>query len=122
VRPALVLAVIEVESAYGLLEVSSVGCLGLMQLNKRTAAAVAMGLGMGRPELRRIEHNVTVGTAYLRTVFDLYGRWDFGLTAYNKGPGLFRKQRYRISAYAKAVLKRQAELESELLPEVAETP
>lgn len=80
VDPALVKAIIEVESAWNPRARSSKGALGLMQLLPATAA---------RFGVRRIfdpEENVTAGVRYLRFLLDRF-RGDLGLTlaAYNAG-------------------------------------
>jgi soluble lytic murein transglycosylase-like protein len=80
VDPALVKAIIEVESAWNPRARSRKGALGLMQLMPETAA---------RFGVRRIfdpEENVTGGVRYLRFLLDRF-RGDLGLTlaAYNAG-------------------------------------
>lgn len=106
VPATLILAVIERESAYFPQAVSRVGCVGLMQLASRTAVATKPAAGLRYMELRRIEHNIMVGTAYLAQLYAAYGRWDRALTAYSAGPGILKKRRMRPNQYAQDVLKR----------------
>ncbi len=109
VPEALILAVIEVESAYKPSVVSAANCHGLMQLNPPTANEVARDLRLKGLVLHKIEHNIRVGTAYLRFLFDKLGRWDYALTAYNMGPGRFRRFK-RVTDYARKALRKQAEI------------
>jgi len=90
-EPALVMAVIEVESSGYHMAVSSVGALGLMQLLPSTAEEVAGELGIpwhGPDTLFDPYTNVRLGTAYLRHLADRYrGDVSMALAAYNWGPG-----------------------------------
>lgn len=115
--PAMILAFIEVESAYDAGVVSRANCHGLTQVAPRTAAEVAQGLGLRRYRLHDVEDNVQLGAAYMRVLFDRYGRWDFAATAYNKGPGRFREQGHRVSAYARDVLLKYRVLSRLLHPQ-----
>ena len=113
-RPAVLLAVIEVESAYGALEESTARCVGLMQLNPRTAPAVARRLGLRYYHLGRVEHSVALGAAYLRELLDRYGRLDHALSAYNRGPGRFERQGRPVGTYARRALRKLPVLEAAL--------
>lgn len=113
---AVILAVIETESAYGVAELSSAKCVGLMQLNPRTAKAKARELGMRRYHLRDIEDGIEIGTAYLREMWNRYHRLDHALSAYNRGPGLFERQRKPVGQYARSVLRRLPMLNARLKP------
>lgn len=90
-EPALVMAVIEVESSGYHMAVSSVGALGLMQLLPSTAEEVARDFGIpwnGPDTLFDPYTNVRLGTAYLRVLADRYrGDVSMALAAYNWGPG-----------------------------------
>ena len=114
IRPAMILAVIEAESAYKANARSTAACVGLMQLNPSTAPGVAKSVGLRHYNLKDIGHGIRLGAAYLQQLFSRYGRWDYALTAYNKGPGRFRAQRYVVSWYAGFVMKRAVLLESAL--------
>jgi soluble lytic murein transglycosylase-like protein len=114
IKVSLILAVIEAESAYQVMAVSTAACVGMMQMNPKTAPEVAKSVGLRRYDLRNISHGVILGTAYLKQLFVRYSRWDHALTAYNKGPGRFRAQRFAVSRYARDIIKKQSRLELEL--------
>ncbi len=87
--PALVLAVIEVESRFDPYAVSPVGALGLMQILPTTGAPVARRLGIpwrGPQTLFDPDANVRIGVAYLRELIDRYANVRAALAAYNWGP------------------------------------
>jgi soluble lytic murein transglycosylase-like protein len=112
----IIFAIIESESAYGVREMSSMKCVGLMQVNPSTARQVAKRLGMKHYSLTGIEDGIELGTAYLREMWDRYGRLDWALSAYNRGPGLFEKQGHPVGRYAKGVMRRLPLLGSLLTP------
>ncbi len=88
--PALVVAVIFVESSGYHLAVSPVGALGLMQLLPSTGEELAHKLGVawhGPDSLFDPIINVKLGTAYLRWLNDRYDSIPTALAAYNWGPG-----------------------------------
>ncbi len=90
VSPQLVLAVIEIESAYNPHAVSPVGAMGLMQLMPRTGAEVAERTAErwhGTSTLFEPEANIRLGVAYLRELIDRYDSIRVALAAYNWGPG-----------------------------------
>lgn len=90
VSPALVLAVIEIESAYNPHAVSPVGAIGLMQLMPRTGQELAERTGerwRGTNTLFEPDLNVRLGVAYLRELIDRYDSVRAALAAYNWGPG-----------------------------------
>jgi hypothetical protein len=82
IDPALVRAVIRVESAFNPFSVSSAGALGLMQLMPELAAE----LGIDDPFDPR--QNIFGGVRYLRTLLDAHdGNEALALASYNAGPG-----------------------------------
>jgi soluble lytic murein transglycosylase-like protein len=89
--PALVLAVIHVESRYDTYAVSPKDALGLMQLLPSTGAWLAPSAGVewrGPQTLFDPIANVRLGVAYLRMLTDRYdGSVRTALVAYNWGPG-----------------------------------
>jgi soluble lytic murein transglycosylase-like protein len=88
--PALVLAVIHVESRYDTYAVSPKDALGLMQLLPSTGAWLAPSVGVewrGPQTLFDPIANVRLGVAYLRQLADRYGSVHTALVAYNWGPG-----------------------------------
>jgi len=89
-QPALVLAVIEVESRFDPFAVSPAGALGLMQVLPSTGAPIARRLGIpwrGPQTLFDPHANVRIGVAYLRELIDRYANVRAALAAYNWGPG-----------------------------------
>jgi soluble lytic murein transglycosylase-like protein len=90
IDPALVLAVMHVESRFDTFAVSPVGALGLMQLLPSTAAEMAAREDVpweGPRTLFDPVANVKLGVAYLRELLDRYGEVRVALAAYNWGPG-----------------------------------
>jgi len=90
VDPALVLAVIHVESRYNAFAVSPVGALGLMQILPATGEELAEKLGvtwLGPQTLFAPFVNVRLGVAYLKELTERYGNTTSALAAYNWGPG-----------------------------------
>lgn len=89
IDPALVLAVIQVESGCYRRAVSSVGARGLMQVMPSTGAAVARRLALeweGEDSLFDPQLNVKLGVAYLGELQRRYGDIRKALVAYNWGP------------------------------------
>jgi len=88
--PALMMAVMHVESRFNSFAVSPVGALGLMQILPETGQEMALKHGVawhGRRTLFNPEINVKLGIAYLRELTDRYGNISTALAAYNWGPG-----------------------------------
>jgi soluble lytic murein transglycosylase-like protein len=90
--PLLFLAVIHVESFYNHLAISPVGAEGLMQLMPPTAEWMAARLDLRWPDGHSFDPllNVRLGTNYLVYLHKLFGRMDYALTAYNRGPNATR--------------------------------
>ena len=84
VNPALVYALIEVESAYRPAARSPKGAMGLMQLMPATARRYAV------TDLFDPTANIEAGTRHLRSLLDRYDI-DSALAAYNAGEGPVRK-------------------------------
>ena len=98
--PALVHAVIFVESRYHVAARSPKGAIGLMQVLRETAARY----GVADPA-RSPEANVTAGTRYLQDLMQLFdGRLDLVLAAYNAGEHAVLRYGHRIPPYRETQL------------------
>jgi hypothetical protein len=94
VRPELVRAVIQVESAFNPRARSHKGAMGLMQLMPDTAA------DLGVTNAYDPEQNIRGGVAYLRQLLDKFGgNEELALAAYNAGPGAVSKYGDAIPPY-----------------------
>ena len=93
-RPSLVRAVVQVESAFNPTAYSDKGAMGLMQLMPATARQFGVRNAFNPDE------NVRGGTAYLRQLLDRYGdNEELALAAYNAGPGAVDKHGHTIPPY-----------------------
>ncbi len=99
--PAMVSALIYVESRYQPMARSPKGALGLMQVMPATAARY----GIDSPDaLYDPRINIDVGVRLLRDLQERYdGRLDLMLAAYNAGEGAVRKYGNRIPPYPETV-------------------
>jgi soluble lytic murein transglycosylase-like protein len=94
VRPDLVRAVVQVESAYNPRATSPKGAMGLMQLMPATARQYGVRNPYNPTE------NVRAGVQYLRMLLDKYGNnEELALAAYNAGPGAVDKYGETIPPY-----------------------
>ncbi len=101
--PALVKAVIAVESAFEPDAVSAKGALGLMQIIPATAARYGLAAQRSRTIAQQLldpPTNVRIGVRYLRDLLDLFGD-DLGLAlaAYNAGEESVRQRGNRIPPF-----------------------
>ena len=91
VEPPLSLGVMRQESSFDVGAISVAGARGLMQLMPGTAQGVAKQLGVPTSAVALTsdpEHNMRLGTAYLREVLDRFGgAAPLAVAAYNAGPG-----------------------------------
>ena len=88
--PALVAAVVYVESRFDPNAESAAGAIGLMQLLPDTAKGIALrtgGAGFVVADLRDPEINVRYGTWYLDHMRERYGTMSLALAAYHAGQG-----------------------------------
>ena len=88
IDPLLVLALIEVESAYDLDARSDRGAVGLMQLREPTLRREVERAGLDWADPSDPTTNLRAGIRYLRRLLDAFGRRDVdvALMAYNAGP------------------------------------
>jgi hypothetical protein len=105
-EPALVKAVIAVESAYDPGAVSPKGAVGLMQLIPGTAERY------GVKKIAEPYDNINGGTRYLRDLIDMFnGNLPLALAGYNAGEGAVQKYKNAIppfpetQAYVKLVMQ-----------------
>lgn len=120
-EPALVHAVIAIESGYNPAARSVKGAIGLMQVMPATAARY----GVANPAISPQE-NLRAGTRYLRYLMELFdNRIELVLAAYNAGEFAVLRHGYRIPPYREtqnyvpAVLARYHELRAQEPPPVA---
>ncbi len=94
VRPELVRAVIQVESAFNPRAVSPKGAMGLMQLMPATAKQFGVVDPFNPAE------NIRAGVSYLRQLLDRYDHDEqLALAAYNAGPGAVDKYGSKVPPY-----------------------
>lgn len=93
--PALLHALIHVESRHRAQAVSPKGAIGLMQVLPETAAR----FGVAHPE-RSVEANLKAGSLYLQSLMRQFdGRLDLSLAAYNAGEGAVLRHAMAIPPY-----------------------
>jgi soluble lytic murein transglycosylase-like protein len=98
VRPALVRAVVQVESAFNPNARSSKGAMGLMQLMPTTAREFGVHNPFNPAE------NLRAGVAYLRQLLDRYGNNEkLALAAYNAGPNAVDRHGQSVPPYRETV-------------------
>jgi soluble lytic murein transglycosylase-like protein len=94
VRPDLVRAVVQVESAFNPYARSPKGAMGLMQLMPATVQQFGVSNPFNPAE------NVRAGVAYLRQLLDRYSdNEELALAAYNAGPGAVDKHGQSVPPY-----------------------
>ena len=94
IRPELVRAVIQVESAFNPRAVSPKGAMGLMQLMPATARQFGVIDPFNPAE------NIRAGVSYLRQLLDRYDHDEqLALAAYNAGPGAVDKYGTKVPPY-----------------------
>jgi len=94
IKPELIHAVVQAESAYNPDAVSSAGAMGLMQLMPATAKRY------GVPDRRDPEQNLKGGSWYLRDLLVKYGyNLKLALAAYNAGENAVKRYGNKIPPY-----------------------
>jgi soluble lytic murein transglycosylase-like protein len=97
--PALVHAVVQVESGYDALAVSPRGARGLMQLMPATASRLGVADSFDPAA------NLRGGTRYLRMLIKAFDNdLPLALAAYNAGEGAVRRHAMRIPPYRETIL------------------
>ncbi|ARN76471.1 hypothetical protein BST96_17095 [Oceanicoccus sagamiensis] len=94
INPEWLYAIARQESAFAHDAYSSAGARGLMQLRPATAKQVAKRIGVPhrKTDLFRAEHNITLGSNYLKHLLDDFeGNRILATAAYNAGPHRVRK-------------------------------
>jgi len=86
VEPALILAMMRIESDFNPNAASKAGAKGLMQLMPPTAVWLAKKMNWGRPDSTDPVFNAFAGAYYLRHLADELGNMQRALAAYNAGP------------------------------------
>lgn len=76
----LFLRLVQRESGWNPVAVSTKGATGLAQLMPETAEHLGV-------DINDAEDNLEGGARYLRMMFDKFGTWELALAAYNAGPG-----------------------------------
>jgi soluble lytic murein transglycosylase-like protein len=84
--PVLILAIIEVESAFDLSARSNRDARGLMQVRPATLWREAELAGLAGDDPYEPALNVRAGSLYFRRLVDAFGMNDVALMAYNAGP------------------------------------
>lgn len=96
VDPALVHALIYVESRHNPEARSPKGALGLMQVIPETAARYGI-----HDAGQSVSNNLAAGTRHLRSLLDIFGnRLDLALAAYNAGENAILRYGHRIPPYS----------------------
>lgn len=98
----LFLRLVQQESGWNPVAVSSKGATGLAQLMPGTADK--LGVDIADPE-----ENLDGGARYLRMMYDRFGTWELALAAYNAGPGAVEEHNgippfAETEGYVKAIL------------------
>lgn len=99
VDPALVTAIVEIESGFNFNATSPKGAIGAMQLLPRTAAYY------GATDARDPQQNLTAGIRYLKDLLAAYnGNLPLALAAYNTGQGNIQRHHQRIPPFGETML------------------
>lgn len=86
VPPAVIYAVIKVESSFDPYAVSPAGACGLMQLTEDTFLWIRSKIGTETDRVFDPDTNIKYGVYYLSYLYGRFGDWDTAFAAYNAGP------------------------------------
>ena len=107
--PELILALIMTESSFYNWSKSSVGAIGLMQIQPATGRALARAKNIpwqGKKTLFNPDLNIKLGTHYLSILHDRFGDLETALTAYNYGPSRVAEMQKRCDRLPQAYAAR----------------
>lgn len=98
----LFLRLVQRESGWNPVAVSTKGATGLAQLMPDTADHLGV-------DINDAEENLEGGARYLRMMYDKFGTWELALAAYNAGPGAVEEHKgippfAETESYVKAIL------------------
>ncbi len=98
----LYLRLVQQESGWNPVAVSTKGATGLAQLMPETAQHLGV-------DINDAEENLEGGARYLRMMYDKFGTWELALAAYNAGPGAVEQHKgippyAETENYVKAIL------------------
>ena len=85
IDPALLMAVIRIESSFNPYAISPAGAVGLTQVMPHTAKWISDKLGVSG-KLDNPSDNIRIGSSYLKYLIDKYKNLEKALKAYNIGP------------------------------------
>lgn len=88
ISPALLKAIVGIESHYNENAKSKMGAIGLMQLMPQTA----IGLGLNKQSMRDPALNLNAGALHLRKLLDQFADLELAIAAYLLGENAFRNQ------------------------------
>lgn len=88
VSPFILLSVMREESRFDPDATSVAGAVGLMQIMPETAHRLAVYKinTAGKPKIREVKTNITIGAYYLHFLLKEFGSFPVALAAYNAGP------------------------------------
>ena len=87
IEPALIFAVVKVESGFDPLAVSGKGAVGLMQITESTGKYIAKLCGVKNYQLLDVDTNIKFGCFYLNYLLVKFKDVDTAICAYNAGEG-----------------------------------
>ena len=93
IDPALLLAIVDTESAFNPKAVSKKGAVGLMQLMPKTAES------LGIKNWRKPRQNIQAGALYFRQLLQQFQDTRLALAAYNAGPAAVIKAGNQVPDY-----------------------